>query len=305
MGYPNAKVYNDGSHYIAIPQKENLKRKRYNPKSKVKELNDKTTNKKVAEPSDKEVFERLYKEYSKLPKNERKERIITEMKERFKSEENAEVFVENNMERVKRNRIVRLVRLLRKVYLQADWNYFATFTYDDNKQTEEAFKKKLSTCLKHLASRKQWKYIGVWERSPKNNRLHFHAILNVPENQMIGTLIEKQDYDTKGKRMQTTIQNTHFNERFGRSDFKYIVKQELPYIIGYLIKYIDKTHERLVYSRGLPTYFISDILDEDVACRIGIEDRKLLLFDNFTCFKEGEYLGSVCKEAISELNKCN
>ena len=71
------------------------------------------------------------------------------------------------------------------------------------------------------------------------------------------------------------------------------------------MKYLSKTEERIVYSKGLPTYFISDIRDEDVVCKIGIENRKLLLFDDFMCLDEGEIIGNVSKKTISQLRKIN
>ena len=58
-----------------------------------------------------------------------------------------------------------------------------------------------------------------------------------------------------------------------------------------------------MYSRGLYAYFISDIMDDDVVCPIGIEDRKLLLFDDFRCFDEGVLMGRVCREVIRHLRK--
>ena len=73
----------------------------------------------------------------------------------------------------------------------------------------------------------------------------------------------------------------------------------------YIIKYLEKTGEKLVYSKGLPQFFISDIMDKDVAATIGIEDKKLLLFDNFSCWNEGEYIGEVSAETISKLRKVN
>lgn len=73
----------------------------------------------------------------------------------------------------------------------------------------------------------------------------------------------------------------------------------------YIIKYIEKTGEKLVYSKGLPQFFISDIMDKDVATTIGIDDKKLLLFDDFSCWNEGEYIGEVSAETISKLRKVN
>ena len=51
-----------------------------------------------------------------------------------------------------------------------------------------------------------------------------------------------------------------------------------------------------MYSRGLPMYLISDINSEDVLCRVGVEDRKLVLHDKFGCWDEGEYLGVMSEE---------
>ena len=71
------------------------------------------------------------------------------------------------------------------------------------------------------------------------------------------------------------------------------------------MKYIEKTNEKIVYSKGLPTYFVSDILEKDVICNIGQEDRKILLFDNFTCLDEGLVVGKVSRETIEQMPKSN
>ena len=78
-----------------------------------------------------------------------------------------------------------------------------------------------------------------------------------------------------------------------------------PRALAYLMKYIEKTGEKIVYSRGLPQYFISDIMDEDIACPIGVDDQKLLLFDDFKCWDEGTLIGTVSKETIKEMRKAN
>ena len=46
-------------------------------------------------------------------------------------------------------------------------------------------------------------------------------------------------------------------------------------------------------------------MNEDIVCTIGIEDRKLLLFDEFNCWNEGVLIGKVSKETISQLRKAN
>ena len=140
--------------------------------------------------------------------------------------------------------------------------------------------------------------MGVWERGGEKSRLHFHALLKVPDGTMPGELIEVTDFNIKTHRQKKTLQNTLFNKKFGRSDFEKIIKNPRAYLseVEYILKYISKTGERLVYSRGLPMYLISDIYSDDVLCRTGLEDKKLVLYDKFGCWDEGEYLGVMSEE---------
>ena len=73
--------------------------------------------------------------------------------------------------------------------------------------------------------------------------------------------------------------------------------------VKYMLKYIRKTGEKVIYSKHLQTYFLADILKEDVVCTIGQENRKILLFDNFKCldFDTGEIFGTVSKELIDKM----
>ena len=296
MPYQKAKVYNDGSHFIAMPP-ENFPRpkRRYKPKPKREESPD----------SPKAKFETAYTESQSLPKRERKKYIKEKLQDAFPNEEREKEFIESNIERKKINAAKRRVRLMRKVYLQ-EWNYFVTFTFSGELHTEETFKEKLRNTLKHMVSRKGWKYIGVWERSPEKQRLHFHGIFYIPPNAMIGELVEIKDYSTKSHRMQTTFQNTHFQKYFGRNDFKELCRREdIMQSVRYLLKYIEKSNERLVYGGKLPTYFVSDILDDDIICPYGVDDRKAILFDNFTCIDEGCIVGQASEEVIKQMPKCN
>ena len=252
-----------------------------------------------------ELFNEVYKENVYKKYKERKAALIKAMRPYFKTEEAAKNYVESNLARKKRNLIARRIRLTRKANLQ-DFNYFVTFTYDGAKHTEESFKKALKTCLRNLTNRKGWKYIGVWERSPEKKRLHFHGMFYIPEGTMPGLLYEVKDYNFKSHRRVTTVQNTYFNERFGRSDFEKIEDfNRIGDALAYIMKYIEKSGEKIVYSKGLPQFFISDIMDDDVICPYGEEEKKLLLFDNFSCWDEGEYIGTVSKETIARLRKCN
>lgn len=288
MHYPKSKVYFDGSHYIAIPHTKQPW------KSKKREVKK--------DKNEEKVKEILDSKKDKV-KSEKIKETVEEIDKDIKDIEKSKEIVKKVLDKEKRNQIVRLTRLYRKVNLQ-QWTHFCTFTYDSKKLSEEEFKKKLLNCLRHLSNRKGWKYIGVWERSPINNRLHFHGIFVIPK--MIDEIIETKDYSTKTHKMQITYQNTFFLDRFGRNDFKEIEHSSLVYqAISYILKYIRKTGERVVYSKHLQTYFISDILESDIVRTIGQEDRKLLLFDDFLCIDEGVVMGKVSPKVISEMPKSN
>ena len=173
------------------------------------------------------------------------------------------------------------------------------------KHTEESFKRVLKICLRNFSNRSKWKYIGVWERSPQKQRLHFHGIFYIPAGTMPGMILDISDYNFKSQRRRITHQNTYFNERFGRSDFEEIEGRSVGGVVAYIMKYIEKSGGKLLYSRGLPQFFISDIMEEDVVCPYGEEEQKLLLYDDFSCWDEGEYMGQVCDEVIGRLPKAN
>ncbi len=253
----------------------------------------------------KELFNELYQQYLHLKKGERRERLIVALRPYFKTETAVKNYVDSNIERKRRNLICRRIRLTRKINLQT-FTHFVTFTYNGQLHTEESFKKCLKKTLANFASRKGWKYVGVWERSPEKQRLHFHGLFYIPEGTMPGLLLEKSDYSFKSRRRQITVQNTYFNERFGRSDFEKIEDYTmLGSSVAYLMKYLEKTGEKIVYSKGLPQYFISDVMDDDVVTTVGLEDKKLLLFDDFACWDEGEYIGKVSAETIAQMRKSN
>ncbi len=341
MSYGETKVYFDGSHYIAIPHTTRLVKKR--PKlleEKITVIEESTpendvpsfdTETEIAKNDDKniektqknseklqseavfckkltkkEYFEELYLQYFNLTKRQRKLQIIEKMRPYFDDGKTCKEFVELQFERKLRNLICRRVRMTRKANL-ANFNYFCTFTYDSNLHTEETFRKKLTQTLAHFSNRKDWKYMGVWERAPETNRLHFHGLFNIPKETMPGELVEHKDYSFASHDRIITLQNTYFNEKFGRSDFKEIDEREnkLGNALSYLMKYIEKSGERIVYSKRLYQYFISDIFDDDIITTIGQEDTKLLLFDDFKCWDEGVYIGKVSPEVIEQLRKCN
>ena len=341
MWYGESKVYFDGSHYIAIPHTTRFVKKKIKPpeelitveSSEDDTLEDNTDVSSFATPTEcnennqnvenlpektqkiakntikltkKEYFEQLYCEFLNLSKKERMSKIVEMMLPYFEKLEYCENFVKANFERKQRNLICRRVRMSRKAYL-ARFNYFVTFTYDGNLHTESTFRKKLIQTLANFAVRKNWKYLGVWERAPETNRLHFLGLFNIPNGAMVGEIIEKKDYSYEKHDRIITLQNTYFNERFGRSDFKEIDEHEnkLSNALTYLMKYIEKSGEKIVYSKKLYQYFISDILENDIVSTIGQEEKKVLLFDDFECIDEGVLMGKVSPEVIEQMRKCN
>ncbi len=343
--YPETKVYFDGSHYIAIPHTERPYRPRKKPVEEVitfeeekPEESETTQSESVCElqessasaeeadalisvenidtPSNiveipqkqltkKQLFEKLYNENLYVKLRERRKIILDGMLPYFDNYDSAFEYVQNNLWRKRRNLIARRIRLTRKANLQA-FNYFVTFTYNDALHTEKTFKKKLTNCLSLFRSRKQWKYIGVWERSPKKQRLHFHGVFDIPEGTMPGVLFETNDYNFKSHRRQITVQNSYFVDKFGRCDFEEIEGNgKLGEALAYMMKYIEKSGEKIVYSKGLPQYFISDIMTKDVVTTIGLEDSKLLLYDDFKCWDEGVLVGTVGAKTIKQLRKSN
>lgn len=218
----------------------------------------------------------------------------------------AVTYIAENKERKKRNRSKRYSLLWRKVRLQQHWNWFLTFTYSDELHTEESFKAKLKDTLKKLVQRRGWKYIGVWERGEENNRLHFHGIFVIPENGIIGELETITEYSTRKKRMRTKIQNTYFLKRFGKNEFEEITPHNVETSVKYIVKYIEKDGGRICQGGDIKPYLLANILGEDVITTYGVEDRKLLLFDDFTCIDgDGVVHGKASPKVIDQMPKSN
>mgnify|MGYP003302277706 CR=1 FL=1 len=72
------------------------------------------------------------------------------------------------------------------------YNWFSLNGQDFMSEIDD-FREKLLNTLKHMVNRKGWKYMGVWERAPKTNRLHFHGLFNIPDGTMPGEIIEVKE----------------------------------------------------------------------------------------------------------------
>ena len=262
------KVYKDGNHYVGTHIRQHTKRKLVVRE----ELSDKQR-----------FFDEQY--LLAIKQNVRPNKMFLTLKsamlEQYPDLRNADDFVKENIKRVKHNFFARLKRFKRKANLNL-WNKFVTITYDDKKMDEDTFRRKLRKCLSNLHSRRKWRYMGVFENGEENGRLHFHALMYIPEDAMIGEIVEKQDYSTKDHKMQITHANTFFAETFGRNDFEDLSQNEIRYgrTLEYLTKYLQKTNERIIYSRGVPSVICKEIDDLDIATEMFDFGLKYVFFDD-------------------------
>jgi len=268
------KVYNDGSCYIAVPTTGSVRKHR---------------ERLIKDDPFADLFNQFYLQAVKdnLSGEALRGFIVNGICEAFPDKWGIRDYVDKKLEKVQHNLAARKKRFRRKAFLNR-WNYFVTFTYDDDKLDEDAFRKKLRKCLSNLHCRRDWLYMGVFERAPETGRLHFHAIMYVPEGQMIGRITEQRDYSTRHHRMQLTHPNSFFSDTFGRNDFAELSESELRHgnTLKYLLKYLEKTDERIIYSRGIPTEFYKEINDNDVICELLDFVVKYVLFDDVIDYDE-------------------
>ncbi len=262
------RIYSDGSHYIA--------REATHAKAPQRTKRDKT------EIDEKFAF--LYADGLKcdMSDKELREFIKTNLEDCFPDFPDLEKYVNENVDRLNRNAWQREKRFRRKAYLNR-WNYFVTFTYNGKKHTEETFRKKLRKCLSNLHTRRGWNFMGVWERGEETNRLHFHCILYVPAGQMVGKITQKKEYSKRLGKVKETFSNDFFERKFGRNDFEELNIMEMKNgsAVAYILKYLRKTGERIIYSRGIPTE-ISKVLPDHVFAAEIQDDyvTKYVIFDN-------------------------
>ena len=263
------KVYNDGGHYVAMPLFQKNENVSYHKKDKA-ELDN--------------FFENAFLVGLKnnLKGKALSDFLIDAIIDKYSLDlEYVAEYVAVNFKRKLHNLHKRFKLFKRKANLNK-WNTFVTITYDDKKHTAETFRQKLRKTLANFHTRRGWKYMGVFEYAPETKRLHFHALMYIPENEMVGTIEKISDYSTAQHKMQTTYQNTFFLEKFGRNDFENITDADIKNgkALDYIIKYIAKTDERILYSRGIPSELIKKIDYKDVACLMFDFVQKFILFDD-------------------------
>lgn len=322
--YRKSKIYFDGSHYMAIPCVRDPENEHEEAFSRNIEDNISEDWIEVAEvpfeldnelfddenQKAKEIFEVNYNNAMALPtKSQRLDFYYEILKDIFPDRKNCDRYVQFNFNRKFKNFIFRQFRLIRKINM-LKFDYFCTFTYDSAKMNEDDFRKKLSYFLQHRATRNEWEYIGVWERGDKDNRLHFHFLLKADEKDIPGNFAKKRVWSSKVKKMKTVYENDYIRSRFGINDFSpidYEDAEEYLSIVNYLLKYIEKSGERIVYSRGLKQFFLANIdEDNDVLAVHYNHSAKYVLFDDFEVFDDnGVSLGVCSKELLNGLKKTN
>ena len=268
------KIYHDGGHYVATLYEARDSRKNYTVKNRVKQDID-------------ILFDGLFFEARKMGLRDGKtQKPMTEyikdgILKLFDDTVDMDEYIEHGIKRRLNNILHRKKRFRRKGFLNK-WTHFVTFTYDDKKHTEESFRRKLRKCLSNLRTRRGWKYMGVFEYAPETGRLHFHGLVYVPDGEMLGKIYEKEDYSTAQQKMQITHPNTFFEENFGRNDFEELTEMQLKHgnQMEYILKYIGKTGERIVYSRGIPTEIEKEISQSEVLCEFFDFVGKFVLADS-------------------------
>ncbi|MDR2828810.1 MAG: hypothetical protein LBV51_05265 [Acholeplasmatales bacterium] len=202
-----------------------------------------------------------------------------------------ELFIKNNILRVKKNFYSRKKRFYNKGYSN-NFNYFVTLTYDDNKHTEESFISKLKKKLANYHTLYGWLYMGVFEKSP-TGRTHFHGIFYIPNDTNL-ELVEEKHYSFSKSKREKVLFDKKLKNIFGTNDFKAITKEDLlkGNTLTYIIKYINKSGERVLYSRGLNTFIFLEVKDNTVI--------ELVIIGNFS---DDNFKYIIFKDALDILNR--
>ena len=165
-------------------------------------------------------------------------------------------YVESNADRKRKNLIRQRMRFVRKA-LNQEFNYFVTLTYDDKKHTENSFKKAVKT-VTEFCYKKRLAVYGCLGTRQKTNRLHFHGLFYIPKGTLSGEFVVTKDYNFKKHTVRTVQQSSFFLDRFGRNEIEELDGGPLfGHALAYILKYLEKTGERITCSRGLFMYFYS------------------------------------------------
>lgn len=137
------------------------------------------------------------------------------------------------------------------------WTYFWTQTFDPALFVDpEKGLETLFTWIKNNAFRYGVKIIGAVEYGDENGRIHFHALVHIPDNFFEkGDLHNVTRYSLRDKKWKTTLESKTLREKFGINEFDYLPgksSEDLVKIIHYISDYTCKQDGRRYYSRGIP-----------------------------------------------------
>ena len=168
------KIYHDGSHPVG---------------TRVLRSKGKLPPKRPAQTAFDIAFDSLYFQAKRkgLKDEEMADQIQAGLEKLYPASSALRKYILGKMDKKQRNLWKRIKRFKRKMNMNK-WNYFVTFTCDPKKHTEESFRKKLRKCLSNLHTRRGWKYMGVFEYGETNGSIHFHALIYVPNGEMIGKI---------------------------------------------------------------------------------------------------------------------
>lgn len=194
-------------------------------------------------------------------------------------------FTDYIVDKIKAKKTARHMRV-KRFYEKANlhiWNYFVTQTYDSAKYaTEDDFKKAYLTCLSHLSTDFGWRYMGVFERGKLTGRLHFHGVFYIPDGAMKGYMKPSKYFSPYEHRMKKSVINSFFAIRFGRCDFERISKDTgVSAVSSYILKYVRKSENKVVYSRGISDKIVVELTSEDII--YGVKKKyadKFVIFDD-------------------------
>lgn len=208
-----------------------------------------------------------------------------------------EAYLMRKIDRKSLNDFKKQRRMNRKARMYK-WNYFVTITYDSKKfADEQSFIDYLRKFLSNMSSRHKWCYMGVFERGERNERLHFHALMYIPEGHMIGRLeMTEKCYDYKTGKQKQGLQNSYLLDMCGRNEFDPVPERgnHLKDVVSYIKKYLKKSGEKIRYSRGCPEEIQIIITNEDICAQMDNSNSgpQFVLFDNiiFTLNKLRRFL---------------
>lgn len=199
-----------------------------------------------------ELFNHYYDAYANLKWKGRWSKMMQHFRPYIPDEKQRREFLQKHFKRKRHNESARKRRSNRKMSING-FNYFVTFTYSDEKMTADEFERKLKSYLKNKVQRSGWKYIGAWEGLDGSVRLHFHALMFIPDDVLPGENFVETKYNPKTKQMETHTRNTEFNEKFGLSTIEEIIPEMKNHAYDYITKYMDKGGKMMV-SRNCPTF---------------------------------------------------